>query len=679
MKESEQTTLSDDLETWAVAQGKSAEEVIHLAVDSFYVSALRDPRLSRFFEDADLNALKKHQYTFMEKLFSGVEAGGYTSGQMFKVHQDLIRNRGLRPIHFDYFMESFLNALREVQLPAALLNRVNDSLVPFRRLFTQATTQYTMGREARLFFALDDDADGTIPEESLRHALAVTGLKDDDDRLIEVYKQLEANKGEPLQLDAFSQIIGTSGLLVEQALQGGLAIPDFQDFSAKVDQIFDEVEKNQSGEQAGYIPPLAEANPEQFGVAIVTTDGQVYQRGDSARDFSIQSMCKPFNYSFALEELGMEEVHRHVGTEPSGRAFNNRDLMARLFENKADGQAEEAQIPFNPMINAGAIMTAALVRSGDPYGVRLRHVREQWGRMIGRKLDESTRVELPRFNKEMARQENFTGFNNLALGYLLMATGRLPYKPREIPADAYPEDPDNYEFLIEPAVVDALKLYFSTCSIELTAAEVAMAAATMANGGVCPMTQERVLEQTTVRSTLSVTQMCGMYDGSGDFFYSIGLPAKSGVGGGVLLVVPKLMGICIFSPRLDAQGNSVRGVEMAKRLIAEYRLHSYDGVMTDSRRADPRVPLAKWRATHCSEALWAASKGDIRTLERLIAEQYDLEGGDYDKRTPMHLAAAEGHLEVVEFLVRKGVKPMADRWGGYPISDAEENAHVDIV
>lgn len=380
-----------------------------------------------------------------------------------------------------------------------------------------------------------------------------------------------------------------------------------------------------------------------------------------------------------MEELGAEEVHRHVGTEPSGRAFNNRDLMARLFENTADGQPEEAQIPFNPMINAGAIMTASLVRSHQPYDVRLRHVREQWGRMIGRKTDGSTKVELPRFNKEMARQENFTGYNNLALGYLLMATGRLPHKKNPIPEDAFPDDPDNYEFIIEPAVVDALKLYFSTCSIELTATEVAMAAATMANGGVCPTTQEKVLEQTTVRSCLAVTQMCGMYDGSGDFFYSIGLPAKSGVGGGVLLVAPKLMGVCIFSPRLDAQGNSVRGVDLAKRIIKEYRLHTYDGVMTDSRRADPRVPMARWRASNCSEALWAASKGDIRTLERLYSEQFNLQEGDYDKRTPMHLAAAEGHIEVIKFLLERDNKPLPDRWGGYPMADAMENGHTEIV
>lgn len=383
-------------------------------------------------------------------------------------------------------------------------------------------------------------------------------------------------------------------------------------------------------------------------------------------------MCKPFNYCFALEELGEQTVHEHVGNEPSGRAFNDRDLMARYRSSAAKSAPERVEIPYNPMINAGAIMTAALVKSHEPYGERFSHVSEQWSRMIGREA-------APRFNKEMARQENLTGFNNLALGYLLMATGKLPHTSATAALEEQPEGPNDYNFIHEPAVAEALKLYFATCSLELTAKEVATAAATLANGGVCPTTQERVFKQTTVRSCLSVTQMCGMYDGSGDFFYSIGLPAKSGVGGGVILVVPKLMGICIFSPRLDAQGNSARGVEVAKQLIQNCRLHLYDGVMTDSERIDPRLPLARWRASQVSEALWAASKGDERTLLRLHEEQYDLGIGDYDLRTPMHLAAAEGHADVVEFLLKIGVEPRPDRWGGYPVSDAKEACHHNVV
>lgn len=547
----------------------------------------------------------------------------------------------------------------------------------------QDFSSFKSDRDERLFFALDVDGDGLVPEEDIRQALADVGLGPEDHRLAKLYQHLEAYTGKMLKSQDFSLILGSAGLLVERALTGRLAIPDFMDFADRVNSIFREVKNNIEGEQANYIPPLAEVNPEKFGLAIVTTDGQVLARGDCDIDFSIQSMCKPFNYCFAVEELGEKKVHEFVGNEPSGRAFNDRDLMARYQSNKADGETKKVEIPYNPMINAGAIMTAALVKSGESFGERFQHVREQWSRLIGRRESDQhdfvRETVLPRFNKEMARQENFTGFNNLALGYLLMATGKLPHHQRSIPEDRVLGDPNDFQFVFEPAVVNALKLYFSTCSLELTAKEMATAAATLANGGVCPSTQERVLQQSTVRSCLSVTQMCGMYDGSGDFFFSIGLPAKSGVGGGVILVVPKLMGICIFSPRLDNQGNSVRGVDFAKQLIQQYRLHLYDGVMTDTHRIDPRLPLARWRASLISEALWAASKGDIRTLLLLHEEQFDLEAGDYDQRTPMHLAAAEGHPEVIEFLLKHGINPKPDRWGGYPISDAIEGKHTEVI
>jgi len=674
-------SLYNDLEAWAETNGQEVDQVIGNAINCFYDGVLSDRRLAKFFIGANLEALREHQLTFMKGVLSGGKAGGFTAERLYEIHEKLIVRKGLSTTHFDYFSDDFIEALKSTGLPKDLVDKVMAQLATFREVFGEATKRFATDREMRLFFALDEDNDGKISESDLRQALADTGLGPGDKRLAQLYERLDQNNDQPLDFGDFSAIFGSAGLLVERALQGNLAIPDFRDFAERADEIFNEVQVNDRGQQAQYIPPLAEVDPNQFGVAIVTIDGQVYERGESEVDFSIQSMCKPFNYCFALEELGENEVHEHVGNEPSGRAFNDRDLMARFRSSSSDHEREVVEIPYNPMINAGAIMTASLVRSGESFSTRLDHVRRQWARLTGsaENPEAESSGAWPRFNKEMARQENFTGFNNFALGYLLMATGKLPSKPRDIPEDTCENDPDEFEFIQEPSVADALKLYFSTCSIELTAKEVAMAAATLANGGVCPTTQERVLKQSTVRNCLSVTQMCGMYDSSGDFFFQIGLPAKSGVGGGVILVVPKLMGICIFSPRLDDQGNSVRGIEFARQLVQKCRLHLYDGVMTDPDRVDPRVPLARWHAQHVSEALWAASNGDIRTLMRLNQEQCDLESGDYDRRTPLHLAAAEGHASVVEFLLECGVHPKPDRWGGYPISDANASGHHHVA
>ncbi|MCA9540149.1 MAG: glutaminase, partial [Myxococcales bacterium] len=532
-----------------------------------------------------------------------------------------------------------------------------------------------MSRAQRIFFALDDDGDGRVPRSALRDALINSGLEPTDERVAALFDELSSD--DELHADAFEGMLGSAGILVERALQGGLAVPDFADLSRHLDEMFDETHKNTSGKQADYIPPLAAAEPEKFGVAVVTIDGQIYSRGDVEQDFSIQSMCKPLNYCFAVEERGAADVHEHVGKEPSGRAFNDRYLM-KLLDRQRTAHGEFPEIPFNPMINAGAVMTAALVRSGEPFKDRLQHVRAQWARLMG--TGAQGRDGWPRFNKEMARQENFTGFNNLALGYLLRATGKLPEALADLPPDGCADDPDDYEFVIEQAVIDALKMYFATCSLEMNAVQMATVAASLANGGVCPTTQERVLAQSTVRSCLSLMQMCGMYDGSGDFCYTIGLPAKSGVGGGVMLVVPRLMGVCIFSPRLDVQGNSARGVEMAKRLVAQYRLHLYDGVTTGGDRIDPHLPIARWRASLTADALWAAGKGDVRALNRLAEEQVDLRKGDYDLRAPMHLAAAEGHLDALRFLLDHGVDPNEpDRWGGRPLNDARSAGHEEAA
>ncbi|MEM6647278.1 MAG: glutaminase A [Bacteroidota bacterium] len=511
---------------------------------------------------------------------------------------------------------------------------------------TESTKPKDHLREWQMFYALDDNGDGTIPASAIREALENAGLGDSDQRLCDLFADLDGLKTEVLDFPAFLEIIGPSRLLVERAIQGDLAIPDFADFSRRVAAMFSETAANSAGTQPDYIAPLQEWDADAFGASVVSIDGQVLQLGEATVDFSIQSMSKPFNYAFALEALGEEKVHAHIGMEPSGRPFNARVLLE-------DGTSR----PHNPMINAGAIMTAALIKPELPVHKRLAHVREIWSRLIGG-------AGQPRFNAWMAQEEMRTGDINRSLGYMMKAAGVLPKG-----ADAVDHD-----------LRDALELYFSICSLEMTATEAATAAATLANGGVCPVTQERVLQSGVVRHCLSLMQMCGMYDGSGEFCFHIGLPAKSGVGGAVMLVVPGLMGVCFWSPKLDRNGNSVRGVEMAKRLTETYRLHLYDGVTAVGERIDPRVPIARWQASLASQALWAASDGDLRTLRRLNGEHADLQKGDYDMRSPMHLAAAEGNTETVAFLLERGADPnQPDRWGGCPLDDALLGGHEETI
>ena len=499
--------------------------------------------------------------------------------------------------------------------------------------------------EARLFSALDDDGDGLVKKADFSGTLERNGLTRKDSRLIELFTNLDEIGEDAFDFPTFLGMIHTAAALIERMLIGDLAIPDFAQFSTQIKELFDAAGQNEDGQQATYIPPLAEVNPDQFAMAVMSVDGQLLELGQTETDFSVQSACKPFNYCYALNELSADKVHQHVGMEPSGQAFNARVLMA-------DGTGR----PHNPMINAGAIMTASLIKADDPLHRRVDYLRMMWSKMIG--------GPVPRFNAWMAQEESRTGDNNRALGYMMKAAGVM----------LHGDDAVDHELR------DALELYFSACSLELNTREMATAAATLANNGVCPITQERVLEESTVRNCLTMMQMCGMYDGSGEFSLKIGLPAKSGVGGAVFLVVPRLMGVCVWSPRLDPIGNSVRGVEMAELMARTFRLHMYDGASARRERIDPAVRAAQGRAREISQALRAAGLGDLRTLQRLFDDGLSLTDGDYDRRTPMHLAAAEGQVEVVRFLLDRSIDPNdRDRWGGTPLGDAEFGNHSNIV
>ncbi len=282
------------------------------------------------------------------------------------------------------------------------------------------------------------------------------------------------------------------------------------------------------GAVADYIPPLALADPGWFGIAIATTDGHCYEVGDSRRPFTIQSMSKPFTYGLALADRGFEAVDAKVGVEPSGEAFNSISL------------APESGRPLNPMINAGAITSASLV-AGDLAEERLDRVVGAYGRFAGRSLEVDTAVY---------ESEHATGHRNRAIGHMLRGFGILE------------EDPEV-----------ALDLYFRQCSVSVDCRDLSLMAATLANGGVNPVSGERALERSVVDRVLSVMTTCGMYDSAGEWVVDVGMPAKSGVGGGVLAVLPGQLGIAVFSPPLDPHGNSVRGVAVCRQVSEDLELN----------------------------------------------------------------------------------------------------------
>lgn len=494
-------------------------------------------------------------------------------------------------------------------------------------------------REHRLFFALDAAGEGRVARFVLEQTLAQVGLDRADPRLRESLRALEAfPPSARLTYPEFCSVIRPSILLWEQAIQGKLVIPDFQAFCDEVRQIYADVAVNRAGSIATYIPQLARVDPEQFAVALCSIDGQRLVLGDADVDFCVQSCCKPINYCLALEQHGQETVHRHVGREPSGRGFNELTL-------NHEGR------PHNPMINAGAIMAVSLIEPTLPLSDRFEHVMDCWHDLAG-----DTKA---RFSNTTYLSERQTADRNYALGYYMREN------------KAFPAGTDLQE---------TLEFYFQCCSIELNARHMATVAATLAQGGVCPVTSRRVFSGHTVQNCLSLMYSCGMYDFSGEFAFSIGLPAKSGVSGAMMLVVPNLCGICVWSPRLDSLGNSVRGVEFCKRLVARFNIHNYDNLTRLTEKRDPRVSRLSAKAERVNEVLWAAGKGDRGAIERLVVEGAALQVADYDQRTALHIAAAEGRERTVTYLVDQGVELDAeDHRGCTPLDDALAHGHAAVA
>jgi glutaminase len=285
---------------------------------------------------------------------------------------------------------------------------------------------------------------------------------------------------------------------------------------------------DREGKVADYIPELSKANPDWFGICLATIDGHIYEVGDSRQLFTIQSISKPFVYGIALEDNGRDAVLAKVGVEPTGDAFNSISL------DPVTGQ------PANPMINAGAIATTSLVE-GATTQKKMARILEAFSRYIGHD---------PGLDEAVYRSEAETGHRNRAISHLLRNFNIIPSDP-EVGLDAY----------------------FRQCSINVNCRDLAMMAATLANNGLNPVTGKRAIPGEYVGNVLGVMTSCGMYDFAGAWIYRVGLPAKSGVGGGIVAVLPGQLGIGIFSPPLDALGNSVRGIKVCEDLSRDLHLH----------------------------------------------------------------------------------------------------------
>ncbi len=294
-----------------------------------------------------------------------------------------------------------------------------------------------------------------------------------------------------------------------------------------LENCYDDLLGDLSGKVADYIPELSKSDPKRFGISLTTLDGHIYDIGDSQFPFTIQSISKAFVFSMALENLGSNHVESVIGVEPSGEAFNAIRLTA---DNR----------PFNPMVNAGAIACTGLIVATEGKKA-FDKIHETLSRFAGRKLG---------VDEEVYRSESLTGDRNRAIAWLLRNYSRLP---------------ENVDLVLD--------VYFKQCSILVTSHDLSVMAATLANSGINPVTGEQIISPYVVARTLSVMTSSGMYDYAGQWLYKVGMPAKSGVGGGIIASLPATLGLGTYSPNLDSYGNSVRGIRVCEKISSYLNLH----------------------------------------------------------------------------------------------------------
>jgi glutaminase len=304
-----------------------------------------------------------------------------------------------------------------------------------------------------------------------------------------------------------------------------------KDLQPVVKAAYDKFKDDQSGKNADYIPELAKVPSELFGVVIVTAKGKVYTAGDVDYAFSIQSVSKPFTAALVMQEQGADAIKEKIGVEPTGLKFNSI-LATQIIP----------QVSVNPLVNSGAIASVSMVQA--------KSADERFNKILGF-FDELSGAKLTVIDS-VYKSEAATNQRNRAHGYILAASERIYSDPME-----------------------AVDVYTKQCSIGVTAKQLGIMGATLANGGVNPVTGKRVLDAKYVPKVLAIMMMAGFYNESGDWAYTTGLPAKTGVGGGIVAIVPGEMAIVAFSPRVNDAGNSVRSAKAINQIVEQLGLNLF--------------------------------------------------------------------------------------------------------
>ncbi|XP_061896630.1 glutaminase liver isoform, mitochondrial isoform X1 [Entelurus aequoreus] len=475
--------------------------------------------------------------------------------------------------------------------------------------------------------------DGRINTNHFFEAVWSSGLHRSDSRLRDCLSLLRKLQDADSSVDrsTFHRCVTGVVSLLMKALQGRLVIPDFCSFTEDTQKLFSRCRQMSCAQNKDNMDAT------KWAVSVCTVDGQRLSLGDWATALPLGELSWPLVYGVAVELLGSQLVHRYVGVEP----YCTRESPFSL---------SKAGTPRSPLTETGAIVTTSLLQLPG----RLCADEEE-------KYDSVLNVIQRLCNKEHANI-NCSSFQsgknaNVRLQALAFYLQEKKCSPEKTDVNA------------------ALDLLLQCSSTEVTCESGAAMAASLANGGLCPLSGDQVLSPATTRSVLSVMQVAGMKDYSAAFLYKASIPAVASIHGGLLAVIPGVLGLMAFSPELDAYGNPWRAVHFCQELVSTFQLHAFD-IRTPFRQV---LAYRQWKAEsegyHIINVLLAAFKGDVGALRRYFLSGVDVNAVDYDGRSALHLAAAEGHTEVIRFLLENAGANAAlkDRWGTSPLQEARRH------
>eukprot|EP00048_Salpingoeca_helianthica_P004041 m.73149 g.73149 ORF g.73149 m.73149 type:complete len:620 (+) comp13025_c0_seq1:112-1971(+) len=484
--------------------------------------------------------------------------------------------------------------------------------------------------EANLFFDAFAE-DDLLSRDVLLQEIGDAGLQLDDPRLVAMHTALKKLPAR-LSREQFVRAVGDQAPLVRRAAAGELVLPEYGAFCREFNAVFET------------IPEAVPAESPVWGAAFCTTDGQRHGAGDCKTECCLQEIISPILYALALEQCGEAAVHTHIGREHSG----GRHSDIAVNRNK---------LPYNPLTEGGRIIATSLIKSTASHTERYAFIKSEIRKMAG--------GQKTGFSQEtnLAHHENL--WHLKAIAHFLRDCGATPK-----------------DFKLDTVV----SLYLQLCATEITPEIGAVIAATLANGGVCPLTNVRVLDPKHVRDTLALMHTCGMDTQSGEWAFSVGIAAKNASSGCIFAVVPGVMGLCTLAPQLNPYHVSERGSEFFRRLVRRFTLGhisflssgpasaTQKSIASAARKIDPLRFVHSEEEATCSYLMSAAREGDLGAIMSARSKGVTMTMVDYNGRTALHVAAAAGHAQVVDYLIACFPRvQLQDHFGSTPLEDAVRN------